>query len=209
LERVKPDETPFQYLRSINNLGQLGFLIRDIKCGNYKKTTQAFSEIINANLDLETCTPADLEKIHGIGPKTSRFFIMWIRPHEKYAALDVHILRWLNSIGIKAPKSTPSSKKLYSELETKFLKEAEKRNMTPRELDLEIWEKGQRKNIVPDERLLPRTNPEEIATIKAAIDETKNEPPVVPDGEPPDVTFWKFVRWSLESGKVSLQEPEK
>jgi thermostable 8-oxoguanine DNA glycosylase len=142
------NEMPFEMLRRKSFDHTLNEALRTIKAGNYTKLTKAFEEIAWKELYLETCTPQQLEEIHGIGPKTSRFFIMWIRPNEKYAALDVHVLRWLRSIGVKAPKSTPNGKK-YAELEQIFLTEAAKRSKTPRELDLEIWEAGMRKNNVP------------------------------------------------------------
>jgi thermostable 8-oxoguanine DNA glycosylase len=82
-------------------------------------------------------------KIHGIGPKTSRFFILWTRPHERYAALDVHILRWLRGLGHNAPRSTPNGRK-YGELEKIFLSEADKRGLSPGELDAQVWEAGRR-----------------------------------------------------------------
>ena len=82
--------------------------------------------------------PEELEEIHGIGPKTSRFFIMWTRPGANYAALDTHILKWLALRGHKVPKSTPSGKK-YKEIEKIFLREAAELGMSPQELDTIIW----------------------------------------------------------------------
>ena len=81
---------------------------------------------------------SDLETIKGIGPKTSRFFLMSSRQGVEYAALDTHILRWMRDQGIEnIPKSTPSGKR-YLDLEQIYLK------MVPEgksvgEFDLEIW----------------------------------------------------------------------
>jgi thermostable 8-oxoguanine DNA glycosylase len=97
-------------------------------------------QLAEAGLNLQTCEPADLEKIHGIGPKTARFWILWTRPDARYAALDVHILRWMRERGHKAPKQTPSAPKTYARLEKAFLAEADKRGLTPRELDFKIWQ---------------------------------------------------------------------
>ena len=63
---------------------------------------------------------------------------MHTRPDEQYAALDVHILRWLRTKGYDAPKGTPTGER-YRELELNFISEAEKRGMTPAELDSAIW----------------------------------------------------------------------
>ncbi len=154
LENCLPEEMPFNMLRRLILTNQLELIIRKVGVGNYTKFSIAVRELLNSNIDFETCKPEDLEKIKGIGPKTSRFFIMWIRPGETYAALDVHILRWLRNLGYDAPKHTPTNKKKYSELEKAFIEEAKAHGRTPRQLDLEIWEDGsKRKNNVPEQEI--------------------------------------------------------
>ena len=133
------DESPFDTIRRLDEDGELEASFRDVRSGNYSKVTSAAREMAAASLDLSVCTPQELEQIKGVGPKTSRFFIIWTRPEEEYAALDVHILRWLRNLGYDAPKSTPQSTKRYSELEEIFIREAHDRGKTPRELDEEIW----------------------------------------------------------------------
>lgn len=134
--------SPFDHVRRLIGCRNLKRSLVKARVGNYAKIDRSFKEIVAANLDLETCTPEDLEKIHGIGPKTSRFFILWTRPDAQYAALDVHILRWMRSIGYDAPRSTPQDPKKYAALEKAFLKEAKKRKVKPSELDWEVWKKG-------------------------------------------------------------------
>lgn len=112
------------------------------RTGNYAKIGRALVELAKAEINLKTCKPETLEAIHGIGPKTSRFFIMWIRPEEEYAALDVHVLRWLRHCGVDAPKSTPQSSKTYARLEQKFIELAHGMKLTPRQLDEQIWAQG-------------------------------------------------------------------
>lgn len=119
--------------------------LRAARTGNYTKLVEGLTELatlVDAGLNLRTCSPDDLQQIHGVGPKTARFFILWTRPSERYAALDVHVLRWLRRKGHKAPRSTPSSEKEYARLEQVFLAEADERNMTARELDHQIWLAG-------------------------------------------------------------------
>lgn len=117
------------------------YQLKKAKTGNYNKINKCLRELVYSNIDLRTCSAEDLEKIHGIGPKTARFFILWTRPDAKCAALDVHILRWLGTKGYKVPKATPNGKK-YKELEQAFLDEAEKIGMTPAELDKWVWTEG-------------------------------------------------------------------
>lgn len=133
---------PFVHLRHLYAKGGMVGLRRlceRARTGNYSKITTAITQLCAVAIDLRTCTPADLEQIHGIGPKTSRFFILWTRPQYRCAALDVHVLRWLRVQGHDAPESTPQSGKIYARLEKVFLSEADKRGLGPRELDHQIW----------------------------------------------------------------------
>jgi thermostable 8-oxoguanine DNA glycosylase len=127
--------------------------LREARTGNYGKLARGLRELVDARLDLARCTPAELQRVYGIGPKTSRFWILWTRPGARYAALDVHVLRWLRSLDYQAPASTPANPKLYDQLERAFLAEADRRGLTPRELDFEIWQAGsQATNKVKGER---------------------------------------------------------
>lgn len=133
-------ELPLDFAKRLISEDKLEDSLRKARTGNYGKLVRAISLLTQADLNLQTCQPEDLEKIPGFGPKTSRFFILWTRPDANFAALDVHILRWLRAQGYDAPKTTPQSGKKYAELEQCFLKEARNRRKTPRELDFEIWE---------------------------------------------------------------------
>lgn len=143
-EHCREGETPFAMLRRIDyaqgvlRSGSLEGVLRECRVGNYGKISRCFRELAKADIDLRTCSPEALERFHGIGPKTSRFFVMWTRPEAKHAALDVHVLRWMRAQGYAAPRTTPSGR-VYAELERAFIAEAEKRGKTPRELDYEIW----------------------------------------------------------------------
>jgi thermostable 8-oxoguanine DNA glycosylase len=136
------DTSTFQIVRRLKDAGMLEESFRKARTGNYGKLTAAMSQAVDMDIDLLTCTPQDLEKIKGIGPKTSRFFIMWIRPDAIHAALDVHILRWMKGRGFDVPKSTPQSPQKYAQIEQWFIAEACRMSMTPRELDFMIWEEG-------------------------------------------------------------------
>jgi thermostable 8-oxoguanine DNA glycosylase len=131
----------FTGLWHVNKAGRLETILRESRTGNYTKLAACIRGLLTAKLDLATCAPIDLEAIHGIGPKTSRFFILWTRPGAEYAALDVHVLRWLRLMGHDAPKATPTGAK-YAELERVFLVLAKSFGMTPRELDHAIWIEG-------------------------------------------------------------------
>jgi len=130
--------TPFEWFRAIGPEGVLAAL-KEAHTGNYGKNSRCLDALANCPLlDLRTVSPEQLEQFHGIGPKTSRFFILWTRPGEKLACLDVHILRWLRTKGYDAPERTPRGQRYY-ELEEAFIREAEALGMTPRQLDYAIW----------------------------------------------------------------------
>lgn len=133
------DWTPFMYVEYLVTRGLLRQHLEEARTGNYTKLALAFEQVAKADIDLATCTPTDLEAIHGIGPKTSRFFIIWTRPEASFAALDTHVLKWLRHVGHKAPKSTPSGAK-YAYFEGIFLALAKTRGMTARDLDAAIWD---------------------------------------------------------------------
>lgn len=150
------EETPFQYVRRLKESGRLYDTLKECRCGNYTKICQCFLEVVD--VDVGNCSVADLEAIHGIGPKTARFFLLWTRPGVRFAALDTHVLKWLRKVGYDAPHSTPSGRK-YRELEVAFLQEADDMGLTPRELDWKIWSEyaGYESIVVPVQDELPLT----------------------------------------------------
>lgn len=137
--------TPFEYIDHLIKKDHLREMVCEVKLGQYNRLTTVFKN--STKLDLTTATTDELEKIPGIGPKTSRFFLLHSRPKQKFAVLDTHVLTWLreNVADIVVPKTTPQSPSRYKALETIFLREAEKRNITPEDFDLQIWnEKGRK-----------------------------------------------------------------
>lgn len=122
------------------------YLMRDHGIGCYMSKARSFLELaveVGANrLNLRTCTADDLEKIYGIGMKTSRCFIMHSRKEARYAGLDTHMLKHLRAVGVEnVPKSTPISKKEYLRLEREVLKLADEAGLGPAVLDLQVWNK--------------------------------------------------------------------
>lgn len=142
LEHVK--DSPFQFIRDLNVISPnaLRIQLESVKMGQYTRICKAFKAIADANLDLRTCSIADLEKIPGVGPKTARFFMLHSREGQEVAALDTHILGWMRSRGWKAPKATPSQP-LYGKLEVAFLMECIWGGQSPATLDLAIWKERQ------------------------------------------------------------------
>lgn len=114
--------------------------LRSIKTGKYRVFKKAFKYIFETNLNHQTASIDELEKICGVGMKTARMYLSFTREYGfNYAVLDVHILNWMRRQGIDAPYSTPSSKKQYLMLEQEFLKIAKRKNVNPLSLDRQIW----------------------------------------------------------------------
>jgi hypothetical protein len=136
--------TPFAKIR---NMVQDKILLKNLKkskIGKYSMLTKAYKELAFANIDLHKCEVKDLERFTGIGPKTSRFFILHTRQTARVAVLDTHILKWMSTFMPNVPKSTPSKKK-YLQLEQQFLDYCDTANIEPAKLDLIIWNEKSRK----------------------------------------------------------------
>ena len=131
--------TPFEAIKNLVNIKVFVAYLKMAKMGQYRRIYRALRDLAESGIDLKTCTVEELEAIHGIGPKTSRFIVMHSRPNQRLATLDTHILRWMRDQGIETPKATPQSKKLYKELEQKFLTLCDKCAILPSQLDLKIW----------------------------------------------------------------------
>jgi len=113
--------------------------LKAARVGNYDKNSAAFHGLLRAQLDLATCTVAELEAIKGIKQKTSRFFMRWSNRRDRYAVLDVHILAWLAEQGHNVPKITPQSKREYERVTQLFLAEADRLEIHPVDLDEKLW----------------------------------------------------------------------
>lgn len=118
--------------------------LRIAKTGNYGKLYTCFEQIIamskTLGRDPRDWMFADLMRIHGIGPKTARWFRMLVRPNEYGSALDTHVLKFLADVGVpNVPKSTPTWGGNYRRLEVAFMERCEKLQMSPRDLDFFVW----------------------------------------------------------------------
>lgn len=136
---LSEEYSPFEAIRGMIKQGTFEIYLKESKLGQYTKLSKAFRQLVNSNINLETCTVEDLEAIHGVGPKTARFFLTYTRPDQQYAVLDTHILRFMREkLYIDTPKSTPTGNK-YKQLENKFLEYAKTTGKSIPVLDLEIW----------------------------------------------------------------------
>ena len=70
------DELPFDTIYRWIKKGYLETALRQSGSGNYGKMMKCFPELIKLNL--KTCTLEELENVNGIGPKTARFYLLWI-----------------------------------------------------------------------------------------------------------------------------------
>ena len=68
----------------------LSDVLKSFGFGCHTNKSDAFKGVAESGLDLRECTTDDLEKIKGIGLKTSRYFIMHTRPDCELACLDTH-----------------------------------------------------------------------------------------------------------------------
>lgn len=140
LSKVTEYQNPFD---SIENLGKEGLekLLRENKTGQYDRISRAIWESLS--LDLRTCSREDLMNIHGVGPKTARFFLLHSREFCDEIVLDTHILRWMREKChiLAVPSNTPQSKDIYEYLAKlcKSLMQKHYPGFTLAQIDLMIW----------------------------------------------------------------------
>ena len=134
--------SPFQTIKSAEQHGVLFEEIKKAKLGQYKKIYSGFKYISEKEYNLNKMTPEILEKIPGVGMKTSRFFLLHsdIFYTNKIAILDTHILKFIKeNIDERAPKSTPVIPLTYRFWEDMFLRWCSDNNKDMAEFDLEVW----------------------------------------------------------------------
>jgi len=95
---IKDGMTPFEVLRDMVAKNILEQELKRVKMGKYNVLIKGYTDISKSNLDVFKCSLNDLEKISGIGMKTSRFFLLHTRENQDIAVLDTHILKYLKTI---------------------------------------------------------------------------------------------------------------
>ncbi len=130
------ENQPFNCIKKTGS--DLPQIMRNHGIGCYNNKSKTFWQLANSNLDLRSCSVEDLEKIYGIGMKTSRCFIIHSRRDAQCAGLDVHLLHFLRDKGYNVPSQTPT-KKSYLEIEKIFLKIVRESGLSVAEYDLMVW----------------------------------------------------------------------
>ncbi len=138
--------SPMECIGGLIRQGMLDSMLQQHRMGQYRRIGRALRETWDKHSLYRTrrqdflrhAPLEEIEAINGVGPKTTRFFLLHSRPRQRLAALDTHILKFLRDQGVDAPKTTPSGKK-YLDLEQKFLMIAENTGKSVADLDLEIW----------------------------------------------------------------------
>ena len=140
LLKNRGDKTPFEFIRSLKLTELRNYLVAN-KTGQYDRIRKAL--FFSAKLNLRTCTRDDLMDIHGVGPKTARFFLLHSREFCDEVVLDTHILNWMRvKCDIKdAPKNTPQVPEKYAKYAglCKYLMEIHYPGLTLAQADLMIW----------------------------------------------------------------------
>jgi len=133
-------KSPFDNIREMDKKGEMASKLQVARLGQYTRLVCCFRELISSGINLSTRTVEDLENVHGIGPKTSRFFITCNRPNVRHAVIDTHLLKFMSQyLGLTVPSTTPGSKSEYSRIESEWLKFVDTTGVNPAELDLAVW----------------------------------------------------------------------
>lgn len=140
LNSGSPGLSPFDKIRAMNSEGSLSQNLMNSRLGQYTRLVCCFRALISSDINLSNCTVEDLEAIHGIGPKTARFFMTCNREDVRHAVIDTHNLRFLREVvGENTPSTTPQSKREYNRLEQIYLQMVETLGVNAADFDLAIW----------------------------------------------------------------------
>ena len=136
-------KSPLAIVSRLDEINLLESQLRKHKMGQYNRILGAFREVSRPEFSIEKhLTVKDLEKVPGIGPKTSRFIVLYTDPKAECVPLDTHILKYLAARypNKRIPKATPSSPMTYTRLEFLFKFQAKIQNKSVRQLDTEVWQ---------------------------------------------------------------------
>ena len=150
------EEGIFNYFKSIGETGIHNALVAN-RVGQYTRLTKGVMQSLD--LDLSTCSLDDLLKIHGVGNKTARFFLLHTREGCDYAVLDTHILQWMGNRGEDVPKSTPTNSNVYRDLEKRFryLSRLSYPFLSDAQIDLLVW--SEQSGRISSEEVFDMTHP--------------------------------------------------
>jgi thermostable 8-oxoguanine DNA glycosylase len=134
---------PFKFISSLITADSLIDVMQHHGLGKYNLLEKSFTELVKRFSDgkLRTATVDELEQVPGIGMKTARFFVLHSRENSQVSVIDTHLLKYLarEYPSIRMPKTTPQKRAEYLLLEELFLKECQKKNVTPYNGDLTCW----------------------------------------------------------------------
>jgi thermostable 8-oxoguanine DNA glycosylase len=141
-------DSPFEIISrfELDRLPRLSTALKDYGFGCYNMKAKGLYELVRSGINLKTCTVDDLEKIRGIGMKTSRLFVLHTRENAMCIPLDVHILHYLRDSRYDVPKTTPGSKKKYLTIERLCIQLAQKECKSCADWDLGIWNRYRARN---------------------------------------------------------------
>lgn len=132
--------TPFEKIQAAVDDDDLLEMLKLSRLGQFNRLKKAMEEsLTKLSGKLSTCSVTDLEAISGVGSKTARFFLLHTRKNQNIAVLDTHVLRYMRDNGLTTQVGTPPAGPKYAAIETIFIAEAKKANMSIADFDLHIW----------------------------------------------------------------------
>lgn len=125
------------------NEDQIDKSLRLARTGKYKLLTRYFDHMqscpVFTNILYSASYRFILLSVPGIGLKSASMFLAYTNPSARVAILDVHILKFLASLGYSVPASSPQDHGTYAQVEHLFLLHADRLNVRPWVLDIFLW----------------------------------------------------------------------
>lgn len=102
--------------------------------------TGTIRSFLSAASDAKNARRRLSEKIAGLGPKQASLFLRNVGYATNVAVLDVHVLSYMNWIGlIPTPIKTVSTIRQYETIESRFIEHSFSSGFSPGHFDLAVW----------------------------------------------------------------------
>lgn len=134
------EETPFSAVIRCERYQTIDLVIRTCGCSKPSTAVKRAVGAATSKLILASCTHQELAKLPGITLEITRLFLLATRPASRYAVIDEHVVKWLDSTGYGWSKNKkPKSKAVYEDCEREVLTRADREGVDAGEICRRAW----------------------------------------------------------------------
>lgn len=161
--------SPFERIAAMEAEGSLRANMERVRLGKYDLMTRGYPQLAAFGASwLRTASPDELEAVHGISNKTSRFIVLHSRRDARIAVIDTHMLKYLRAIDAERVPDTIPNGADYLRLQDIVVAEADRLNMGVAEFDLKVWTWFEARNTGIPDFARPPAGPGQRAAMRVA-----------------------------------------